>query len=225
MLPQVKEFFNHLDKEEKTVKRKRRVGMLSYSYDAGLIEIPSIDDFSGFINCEVFPMQCPMIWDELEFVDDTKRFCKYCNKNIYKVDDIDAYEELSLQNKCMAISFEVFEKINNNFTEEIERNLELRLKISRFFMVYRYLNQDYIRYYSEGIASYSENSDSKIKLLKKLILDMVFSSNFSEQIQKYESHGVDLNYIFLDIVPRFNDANFNYTIYNIYKDYLEKEKN
>ena len=52
------------------------------------IEIPSIDNFKAFINCNISPSICPMLWDELKDVDEGVKYCIYCEKSVYEVSSI-----------------------------------------------------------------------------------------------------------------------------------------
>jgi len=52
-------------------------------------------------NC--FQFVCPLEWDNLKATDDKNiRFCGSCEKQVYKATDLDSFQELSDQNKCVA---------------------------------------------------------------------------------------------------------------------------
>ena len=52
-------------------------------------------------NC--FEFVCPLKWNNLEKTDDKNvRFCGSCEKQVFKATDLDSFQELSDQNKCVA---------------------------------------------------------------------------------------------------------------------------
>lgn len=97
MLPQIKEFFNAKMKEDELeenirVKRNRRLGIFCFPENSKKV-IPSIDNFKAFINCNISPSICPMLWDELKDVAEGVKYCIYCEKSVYEVSSIREYKQ------------------------------------------------------------------------------------------------------------------------------------
>lgn len=218
MLPQIKEFFNAKMKEDELeenirVKRNRKIG--TRRYDEKIIEIPSIDNFKAFINCNISPSICPMLWDELKDVSEGVKYCIYCEKNIYEVSSIKEYKQYLSQNECMAISYSLIENHNEEteFSNILKNDLTDVLKLSRFFIVARYLNS----YGGEFISS----TNSKEFFFKNIISALIFHHDFEQELKKYLSHGVDMEFIFTKVCTRIEDKKF---VDLVKKQIIEKEK-
>lgn len=218
MLPQIKEFFNAKMKEEELeenirVKRNRKIG--SRGYIENNIEIPLIDNFKAFINCNVSPSICPMLWDELQDVAEGVKYCIYCEKNIYEVSSIKEYKQRLLQNECMAVPYSLIDehKQEVELSDVVEKDLKDILKLSRFFIVARYLNS-----YNEKFIS---STFSKELFLKNIICALIFCYDFEEELEKYLSYGVDMEFIFTKVCTRIEDKKF---VDLVKKQIIEKER-
>jgi len=139
MISKVKNFLYKIEKEN-IRKRKTPKRFLGYAPNKKF-DIRSISDFEHFIECEISPFICPMKWEDLEidFNDKNKRFCTYCNKYVYKADNITMLNNLKNENKCVALSKYTLEKLNSKVDENYYINLENRLKISMLFMIFKKL--------------------------------------------------------------------------------------
>jgi len=213
MLSKVKEFFNKMYKEEDSQrpqrnKKRRKLGMMPIKK----FDIPDpAEDIIHFINCETSPSICPMIWEELEidFEDKNRRYCKYCDDYVYKVENKYLYDQLKEENKCMAISEEFLNKYSQNFNDDYFIRLEKRLKLSKLFLIYKvYFPDEYKKYEDEKATLDIIFKDLIIKILKN---EEKFSKDF------FEGKGVDLEYIFKNIVTKL-DYKFIKEIYNIIND-------
>lgn len=52
-------------------------------------------------NC--FEFVCPLKWDNLEKTDNNDiRFCGSCEKQVFKASDLDSFNRLANENKCVA---------------------------------------------------------------------------------------------------------------------------
>ncbi|MEV9600226.1 hypothetical protein [Aliarcobacter butzleri] len=219
MLPQIKEFFNTKMKEDELeenirVKRNRMLGIFLLPENSEK-EIPSINNFKAFINCNISPSICPMLWDELKDVDEGVKYCIYCEKSVYEVSSIKEYKQYLSQNKCMAVPYSLIDehKQEVELSDIVEEDLEDMLKLSRFFIVARYLNS-----YNEKFIS---STFSKELFLKNIICALIFHHNFEEELEKYLSHGVDMEFIFTKVCTRIEDKKF---VDLVKKQIIEKEK-
>lgn len=219
MLPQIKEFFNAKMKEDELeenlrVKRRRLGGIRGY-IENNDIEIPSIDNFKAFINCNISPSICPMLWDELKDVNEGVKYCIYCEKNIYEVSNIKEYKQYLSQNECMAIPYSLIENHNEEteFSNILKNDLTDVLKLSRFFIVARYLD-----FYDEKFIS---STYSKELFLKNIISTLIFHRDFEGELEKYLSHGVDMKFIFTEVCTRIEDKKF---VDLVKEQIIEKEK-
>ena len=218
MLSQIKEFFNAKMKEDELeenlrVKKNRKIGRSRY--DEKIIEIPSIDNFKAFINCNISPSICPMLWDELKDVSEGVKYCIYCEKNIYEVSSIKEYKQYLSQNECMAIPYSLIENHDEEteFSNILKNDLTDVLKLSRFFIVAKYLNS----YGGEFISS----TNSKEFFFKNIISALIFHRDFEEELKKYLSHGVDIKFIFTEVCTRIQDKKF---VDLVKEQIIEKEK-
>ena len=218
MLSQIKEFFNAKMKEDELeenlrVKKNRKIGRSRY--DEKIIEIPSIDNFKAFINCNISPSICPMLWDELKDVSEGVKYCIYCEKNIYEVSNIKEYKQYLSQNECMAIPYSLIENHDEEteFSNILKNDLTDVLKLSRFFIVAKYLNS----YGGEFISS----TNSKEFFFKNIISALIFHRDFEEELKKYLSHGVDIKFIFTEVCTRIQDKKF---VDLVKEQIIEKEK-
>jgi len=219
VLSQIKEFFNTKMKEDELeenirVKRNRLLGIFRFPENLEK-EIPSIDNFKAFINCNISPSICPMLWDELKYVQEGVKYCIYCEKNIHEVSSIKEYKQYLSQNKCMAIPYFLINehKQEVELSDVVEEDLKDILKLSRFFIVARYLNS-----YNEKFIS---STFSKELFLKNIICALIFHHNFEEELEKYLSHGVDMEFIFTKVCTRIEDKKF---VDLVKKQIIEKEK-
>lgn len=166
----VKEFFNEIlrrDKQESRSSRheNRLLGyMPSFDYD-----VPDITDFSHFIECEVLPTVCPMLWESLvvDFENSDKRYCEYCNKFVYKADNEYMFKLLQEEKKCMAISHTLLEKMNGKIDQNSYNNLQDRLKISKLFLVLK----KYEPVFFDDLKSKNLNYEEQLKEIFLYITD------------------------------------------------------
>ena len=102
-----------------------------------IFKIAPINEFTHFIDCEISPAICPMQWEDLEqdFTSIDKRYCEYCDKYVYKVDNEFMMKKMQDENKCMAISSTLLERLNGKIDDDAYLNLEYRLSISTLFLV------------------------------------------------------------------------------------------
>ena len=209
----VKELFNSLyskeEKEQKSnPKRKsarpgRRLGYMSYKH----FEISPINDFTHFINCEVSPAICPMQWEDLEidFSSQDKRHCQYCDKYVYKVDNEFMIHKMQDENKCMAVSNDLLEKINSKISQDQYLNLQNRLSLSRLFLVYKDNFQD-------KFQEFINNDFTQELILKAIILDILNSNNIRETIEWYAENSIDLEIILHQVLKNINDEEFKISV-------------
>jgi len=219
MQSQVKEFFNSLQRKQKkeqnlnpyrnSVRRSRRtVGILPYiEYN-----VPSITNFSHFMACEIAPNICPLMWEglELDFENKDRRYCSICEKHVYKVDNQYMLEQLKIENKCMAVSNDLLEKMNGKMEQKRYENLQKRLSISKLFLYEKKYNPEWFYEMQEKSIPYEEQ-------LKKILLNILHHSDFEE----YLEFGIDFESIFeiafeygdhedfkKSVLDRINDYNF-----------------
>lgn len=219
MLPQIKEFFNTKMKEDELeenirVKRNRMLGIFHFPENLEK-EIPPINNFKAFINCNISPSICPMLWDELKDVQEGVKYCMYCEKSVYEVSNIKDYKQHLSKNECMAIPYSLIDehKQEVELSDVVEENLEDILKLSRFFIVARYLDS-----YDEKFIS---STFSKELFFKNIISVLIFHHNFEEELEKYLYHGVDMEFIFTKVCTRIEDKKF---VDLVKKQIIEKEK-
>lgn len=199
----VREYFKRLYQEMKKEQRpnrqtrsKRRVGMKpDESYEIG-----DITDFPHFIECEVAPNICPMLWEilEIDFSDKNKRYCNICEKYVYKANSLSVLEKLKSEDKCIAISNYILEKINGKTDDRNNENLESRLAISKLFMIDK-------KYYSNIPQFAPDTNYSYEEQLKKFLLYVVTDQKLMDD---YLSKDVDLKYIFRIVCEFSNDEDF-----------------
>ncbi len=211
----VKELFNTLYANEEKVQsleemeearinrankpRGRTAGCMPNVY----FDVASINDFTHFIDCEVSPTICPMQWEDLEinFSSIDKRYCKYCDKFVYKVDNEFMIQKMQDENKCMAISNSLLEKMNGIIDEDKYINLQDRLSISMLFLVYKDTHQ-------EEFKEFIDNDLTQELILKAIILDILNSYNMKQTIEWYAKNGVDLEIILHQVLSNINDNEF-----------------
>jgi len=197
----VKEFFNKTSDDEakypKINKKRRYLGYIPTINH----NVADINDFTHFIECDISPTICPMQWEDLEidFEDKDKRFCEYCGKFVYKADNEFMVDKLISENKCMAVSNQLIEKINGKIDEQRLKNLEDRLRVSKLFLVFK-------KYEPSAFEEFQKQSLTQEELLKQCILYM-FDRNY-EVIEKYTNMGVDMQFIIEKIVPKIDDDKF-----------------
>ncbi len=173
--------------------RGRTAGYMPNIY----FDIASINDFTHFIDCEVSPTICPMQWEDLEidFSSQDKRHCEYCDKFVYKVDNEFMIQKMQDENKCIAITNHLLERIN----DDKYTNLQDRLLISKLFLVYK-------SYRKEEFQEFIDNDASQEFILKAIILDILNSYDMKQTIEYYNKNGVDLEKILFEILPSINDG-------------------
>ncbi len=218
MLPQIKEFINakmkedELEENQRIKKRRRIIGRYGpYPKD---IEIPSLDNFKAFINCDISPIICPMLWEELQDVEESVKYCIYCKKNVYETNNIETYNEHLSKNECMSIPYSLIENHNKEIeiSDFLENDLIDLLKLSRFFIVAWYLN----------FGDKSKSSTySKELFLKNIISVLIFNLDFEEELEKYLSHGVDMEFIFTKVCTKIEDKKF---VNLVKRQIIEKER-
>lgn len=204
MQSQVKEFFNKLQlKQQKELKPRRKrsgrtIGVVPYiDY-----KIPEISNFSHFMECEIAPNICPLLWKSLEvdFENKDRRYCSICEKYVYKVDNQHMLERLKSEDKCMAVSNDLLENINGKIEQNAYENLQKRLAISKLFLYEKKYNQDEFHKMKEENLSYEEQ-------LKKILLNMMVHGDFEE----YVEFGIDFETIF-EIVFEYGDDEFKKSV-------------
>jgi len=132
-----------------------------------LNQIPDIKDFKHFINCEISPDICPMIWEELEKVEekDEKRYCKFCNNYVYRVDDEEMLQKYMNTDKCLAININLLENLYGKWDEEVIEKYKKRLLISRLFLLFK------SKYNWEQFKEKNYDYEQILKEIFKLILN------------------------------------------------------
>jgi len=137
--------------EELLKKLPDATGISIISQYKKLNQIPDIKDFKHFINCEISPDICPMIWEELEKVEekDEKRYCKFCNNYVYRVDDEEMLQKYMNTDKCLAININLLENLYGKWDEEVIEN------------------QDYFYYLNQNIKIIGNNLKKKIMIMNK----------------------------------------------------------
>lgn len=212
MLPQVKEFFNKLKKTQKKEKipkkvmRRHRTGIQPcIDYD-----IPDVTNFSHFIECEIAPNICPMMWEsmEVDYEDENRRYCEYCQKYIYKADNEYMIKKLSSENKCMAVSSYVLEKMHGKMDEKRYVNLQTRLTISKLFMYCKRFNPVEFKQMQERGLTYKE----QLKEILLLALDQ-------RDLEKYIKMEVEVAQIYSLALEYGDDEEFNRMILDRIKNY------
>jgi len=207
---QVKEFFNSLQRKQKkeknlnpnrnSLRRSRRtVGVLPYiEYD-----VPSITNFSHFMECEIAPNICPLMWEglELDFENKERRYCSVCEKYVYKVDNQYMLEQLKTEDKCIAVSNDLLSKMNGKMEQKRYENLQKRLTISKLFLYEK-------KYKSEWFYEMQEENLSYEDQLKKMLLYIVNHGSY----EKYIEFGIDFESIFEIVFEYGNDKYFQKNI-------------
>lgn len=115
----------------------------------------------------------------------------------------------------MAVPYSLIDehKQEIELSDIVEKDLEDILKLSRFFIVARYLDS-----YEEKFIS---STFSKEFFFKNIISVLIFHHNFEEELEKYLSHGVDMEFIFTKVCIRIEDKKF---VDLVKKQIIEKEK-
>lgn len=211
MRAQVKEFFNRLKRDQSKVvksakKRRRTLGVMPMID----LNIPDVSDFSHFIECEVAPNICPMVWEalQIDFDDQNRRYCDHCQKYVYRADNQKMIEKLSSENKCMAVSNIVLEKISGEMDENRYENLQKRLEISKLFIYFK-------KYYPHEYRSMQEKKVSSQNQLKEILLHALKEKAVANYIYQNE---IGMEQIYLTALEYIDDEVFC-------KSVLEKMKN
>jgi len=141
-----------------------------------LDQIPNTENFKHFINCEISPDICPMIWEELEKVEekDEKRYCKFCKNYVYKVDDKQTLQKYLNTNKCLAISENLINKLYGKWDEKVIENYKKRLLISKLFLLFKAKYKEYWNEFKKKNYDYEQI----LKEIFKLILDDKLDLNY-----------------------------------------------
>ena len=201
MTSQVKEFFNSLEiekkREEKARKRRRYYkGMKpTQNYNAA-----DITDFTHFMECDISPDICPMIWEELEidFNNKDRRYCNICDKHVYKANNKFMINKLLHEKQCFSIPISLLEEINGTIDEERYKNLEDRLIISKLFLFYK----KYYEWEWDVLESKGLNYESQLKyMLRDIISD-------DYKIKDLLNKNVDLEYIIKLVLGYGKDEDF-----------------
>lgn len=211
MQSQVKEFINQLIKKidlekkpNKFTKKYKKTRTLGIFPDVDY-NVPNINDFTHFMECEIAPNICPLSWESLEvdFENRNRRYCEYCAKYIYKADNEMMLQKLKDENKCMAISKQLFEKINGRIDEKRYENIQNRLIISKFFMFFK-------RYESNFYEKIQEENLSYERQLERMFL-YVLNNNL---IDNYINKGVEIDVIFIWILEYNSNKEFEKIIHD-----------
>ena len=212
MQSKVKELFNKISRSEyseqksnphrKNARRGRMLGVLPSDY----FDVAPINDFTHFIECDVSPSICPMQFEDLkiDFENGDRRYCEYCNKHVYKADNEYMVKQLHDQGKCMAVSDTLIERLNGKMDDEQYQRLQDRLAISKLFLVYKDYDQ-------EAYKVFVDNKLSTEEVLQAIILDILNSSDVDEMLTWYAEKGVDLEFIFSDVIMNMNNKAFEKT--------------
>ena len=202
----VKEFFNNLDRREKNELRENHLRHISrrlgYMPDMDF-NVPDINQFDHFIECEISPLLCPMRWEDLEvdFKDKDKRFCEICQQYVYQVDNAYMLKQLKEENKCIAISEDLVQKLSL----DMEQNLSKRLVISKLFLIIKRYKPNHFEYLKENDLSYEE-------MLKKTVWVILQSDNVEDEILWYIQRGIDMRMIFEEVLPLVDDTKLHQLI-------------
>ncbi len=217
MRAKVKELFNALsskeDKEYKSnldnreVKKRKTKFFNGHKYPAGArihIDfhqrkyIKKISDETYFIICPNNDMFFPVMWEELEikFSNKDTRYCKQCDKDIYKVDNVYLYKQCKEEFLCMALSTNALEKLKKSMDKKEYDKLSNIIHISKLFFAYE--NSIYDRqenYYQE----FYENNLTRELALQVIILDILNTVDIKLTTNFYMQSGIDLESILLQI--------------------------
>jgi len=141
-----------------------------------LNQIPDIKDFKHFINCEISPDICPMMWEELEKVEgkDEKRYCKFCNNYVYRVDNEEILQKYTNTNKCLAINIDLLENLYGKWDKEVIEKYEKRLLISRLFLLFKSKYKNYWKQFKEKNYDYEQILKEIFKLILNEKLDLKY---------------------------------------------------
>ena len=155
---------------------ERTIGYIRVEKYKELDKIPTLKNFKHFINCEVSPELCPMTWEELEKFDeeDKKRFCKFCENYVYKVDNEDDLNKYKNSNKCLAINENLLETLEVKWDEEDKENFKKRLKISKLFLLFK-------SYYKDDWKHFKDKNYDYYQILKEIIKKLL-NKNFEVSI-------------------------------------------
>jgi len=239
----VKELFNTLyldeEKEHKTnpnskvAKRKKPFIFKGHKFSAGTRihvdfqadeYIKEFSDETYFVICPNNDLFFPVIWDELEinFTNKNIRFCKQCDKDIYKVDNIYLYNQCIDEYLCMAISTNTLNKLKNNILKDKYEELSDKLLVSKLFFAYeneKYNEQD------EFYEKFKENNFTRELAFKTIILDILNTNNMKQTIEYYNQNGVDLEKIIFQVLPSINDEQFKVQVEEKIENQLKKRTN
>ena len=216
MYSKVKEFFKELEIEEQKESRaqpkyNRRLGIRpSVDYN-----IPDITNFSHFVECEIAPDICPMMWEtmEVDFEDKERRHCDYCDKYVYKVDNEYMLEKFTSQNECIAISNNLLEQIHDKMDEKRHDNLQLRLIISKLFMHFK-KNMPF------EFNEMKNRSLSHEKILEEILL---FSLETSV-IKSYIKSEVEIEKIYEIVLGHSENEEFKEAVFDKMNEFLKTNK-
>jgi len=179
--------------------------------------ISDINNTSSFIECDVSPDICPMKWENLEKIEsqDKKRYCEYCDKNIFLVNEKNQIKEFKEENKCMAVPISIVEQMNKDRDIEDYQKLENNLKLSMLFLVAK----------KQEVSLFEEIKGlnlSREQILKKIIINICNSDNFIQRVKLYQSKNVDLEFITTQILLKIEDDIFKQKINKIINYFTKK---
>ncbi len=218
----IEQFFNSLQREQflenkRYIKRKYK-GRVLGRYPTQDI---NISDFDHFMECEVSPDICPLKWENLhvDFTDKNRRFCEYCKEYVYKVDNETMYKKLKEENKCVAISYDLLQKINKNFDDDKFRKLQDRLKISMFFLVFK-------NHFPSIFREIAAKTDNYKQILKESVNYILSEEESIWTIIAFIEKKVDLDFIFNTILPKIDEEfykSISKKLYDLLEFYDELE--
>ena len=191
MIGKTREFLNNVMEQEEQIyiKSKKRSRVLTGYIPYKIFDIPELTQFDHFIECEVSPLTCPMRWEDLniDFSDQNKRFCNYCEKYVYKANNVNVVQKYKEQNLCMAITSDVLEKMNGKIEEEYYNKLFYRLEISKLFLNEKIYNAEEFQEWKDSKMSYKT-------ILAKIIVNMLLDKN---KIDFNIEDGINMKFILL----------------------------
>ncbi|RLA84607.1 MAG: hypothetical protein DRG78_00885 [Epsilonproteobacteria bacterium] len=238
----VKELFNILysdeNKEQKTnpnsklVKKRKPFTFDGKKYSVGTrihIDLHAeeymkyFSDETYFIICPDNDIFFPTEWDELEinYSNINVRYCRQCNKDIYKVDNEYLYKQCKEEYLCMAISTDALNKLKNNIENNEYERLTNIILVSKLFFIYENLK---FHEQKEFYEIFKENNFTRELAFKTIILDIINSNNIEQTIEYYTENGVDLDRILFQIVPTIEDTKLKERVEEKIMKIIKKDK-
>jgi|GEM_PF-4315919 len=172
-------------------------------------DIPKLDDFSHFIECDLFPSICPMLWEELQidFNDPNRRFCDHCERYVHKVDNLQNYTRLTESKECVSVSQIFLKTLDKRIDEEYLSNIEYKMKVTKLFLV------------AKKIGVPLSDELSKLEQLKMVIIKLLEKEDLRRILA---IHKIDILFLLEEILPRIEDEQFQKTIKNLLNTKLQK---